>query len=214
MICCLIGASCPLTYWRRPLLLHGHDKRGSARRADTHKTSKREKKELGEGEKTWKTSSVFICWFVCFSFLFFLFVAMDAPASRTLSSLSLVYKQPAQKGEEEEEVKLLLSLERRTREFLFGSLYYSSIGLLVSSRRRARYSIRIDYTNLLDFFSFFTSFFFFVPFYSQSDCVLPLELRRDADVAPALCCCCCCGSFPFPNKQKSAINSTGTLPIV
>jgi hypothetical protein len=45
---------------------------------------------------------------------------MDAPASRTLSSLSLVYKQPAQKGEEEE-VKLL-SLERRTREFLFGSL--------------------------------------------------------------------------------------------
>lgn len=153
MICCLIGASCPLTYWRRPLLLHGHDKRGSARRADTHKTSKREKKELGEGEKTWKTSSVFICWFVCFSFLFFLFVAMDAPASRTLSSLSLVYKQPAQKGEEEEEVKLLLSLERRTREFLFGSLY-SSIGLLVSRRRRARYSIRIDYTNLLDFFLF------------------------------------------------------------
>jgi hypothetical protein len=46
---------------------------------------------------------------------------MDAPASRTLSSLSLVYKQPAQTGEEEEEVKLL-SLERRTREFLFGSL--------------------------------------------------------------------------------------------
>lgn len=186
--------------------------REDPRDGQTHTKHLNERRRSSErGKKPGKHhQSLFVDSFV--SLFFFLFVAMDAPASRTLSSLSLVYKQPAQKGEEEE-VKLLLSLERRTREFLFGSLY-SSIGLLVSRRRRARYSIRIDYTNLLDFFSFFTSFFFFVPFYSQSDCVLPLELRRDADVAPALCCCCCCGSFPFPNKQKSAINSTGTLPIV
>lgn len=127
--------------------------REDPRDGQTHTKHLNERRRSSErGKKPGKHhQSLFVDSFV--SLFFFLFVSMDAPASRTLSSLSLVYKQPAQKGEEEE-VKLLLSLERRTREFLFGSLYYSSIGLLVSSRRRARYSIRIDYTNLLDFFFF------------------------------------------------------------
>lgn len=34
-------------------------------------------------------------------------------------------------------------------------------------------------------------------FYSQSDCVLPLELRRDADVAPSL------SSSPQTNKRQA-----------